>query len=89
MCLVEFFVGLMDKFVIKRPRNSLDSSGVSSPAPTPNVVVNSNSRSKFDPNDIVSDPGLRKLIEEYLMMVLETVFGESAFLKVLERLKIE
>ncbi|XP_074356816.1 uncharacterized protein LOC141696590 [Apium graveolens] len=60
----------MDKYVIKRPRNSVDSTPnttpiVSIPTTTQSVNVPNNSNSASDTNEIVSDQGKRKPIEEY------------------------
>ncbi|XP_074373737.1 uncharacterized protein LOC141714096 [Apium graveolens] len=60
----------MDKYVIKRPRNSVDSTPnttpiVSIPTITQSVNVPNNSNSASDTNEIVSDSRKHKSIEEY------------------------
>ena len=75
---VKIYVGSMSiaKYFTKRPRNSLDSSGGSSPSPRLNVEINSNSTLEFDLNDIKSDPGERKPIEEFDVGVRDRVRRE-------------
>lgn len=64
----------MDKYLIKRQR-TVDSSNNQLPSSEESGVIN-NSRVEFNPNDIVSDPGLRKSIEDFAIVIRDQVRRE-------------
>ena len=75
----------MDKYLIKRPRNSVDSNrnSCSTPAPTStttpaqtSIPLPIPSPSPIPTNDIVSDPGLRKQINEFDVGVRDRIRRE-------------
>ncbi|KAH7658156.1 Ribonuclease H-like protein [Dioscorea alata] len=61
----------MDKFLIKRPRSEESSSSPKAPLPSKSSKKNTNVN--FNSNDIISDPGLRKSIEDFEVGVRDQV----------------